>query len=117
MSTYMRQKAEIEQAITERLTDHEALTDDQAEIRTILGEEKIAVYVQPPEIEYETWHIRTATYTVRLVHPVATDEALALSELLELVERLEPLEPWGLEEARPALYDGVTPEYVLKLKA
>lgn len=113
----MNLKNEIEQAISERLTEAEQLTDDQAEIATILGEGRIAVYLTPPEITYQTWHIRQAVFSVHIIHPVRDDENETIGELLELIERLEDLEPWGIEEARPALYAGEIPEYILKINA
>ncbi|MGH1977475.1 hypothetical protein [Rothia sp. L_38] len=118
MSAYIELKNQIEQAISERITEAERLTDDQAEIATILGDAgQIAVYIEPPEITYQTWHIRQATFTVHLIHPVRDDEHEALNELLELVERLEHIEPWGLEEARPAMFAGEIPEYIIKITA
>lgn len=117
MSAYIELKNQIEQAISERLTEAERLTDDQAEIATILSDGQVAIYIEPPEITYQTWHLKQATYTAHLIHPVPDDEHESLGELLELIERLEHLEPWGLEEARPAMYAGEIPEYIIKITA
>lgn len=84
-------------------TDATATDDPTAAASTVTAGGTAVLILAAPELEWETWHQVTATWTAWVIVGATTDPKQAAEHMSPVIEALA--QPLGLDRARPQTYD------------